>query len=223
MVDIGERAGRPTVGLITGMDQPLGRAVGNSLEIAESVEALRGRGPADILEVSFALGECMLRAAGQAAGRGEAAGMFREAIVSGRALDVFRRFIAAQGGDPGVCDDPSKLPAAARRTEFRASRSGVIEAIDALEVGLAAIDTGAGRRRQGDAVDPGAGFVFHAKTGDAVEAGRPIVTVHCDRGDRLPGVLERLAGAVRIGNGPVAAPALVRHIVDKNGVRPWTG
>ena len=149
--------------------------------------------------------------------------MFREAIASGRALDHFRRFIAAQGGDPRVCDDPSRLPAAAARTEFPASRSGFVEAIDAYEVGLAAIDTGAGRRKKEDAVAPGAGFVFHAKVGDPVEEGRPVVTVHSDRPDRLPAVLERLAGAIRIGPGPVAAPKLIRHLVDKGGVHPWAG
>ena len=223
MVAIGEKAGRPTLGLITSMDQPLGRAVGNGLEIAESVEALKGRGPDDILEVSFALGECMLRAAGRGMTGTEARGMFREAIASGRALDHFRRFIAAQGGDPRVCDDPSRLPAAAERTEFPAPRSGFVEAIDAFEVGLAAIDTGAGRRRKEDAVAPGAGFVFHAKVGDPVEEGRPVVTVHSDRPDRLPAVLERLAKAIRIGPRPVAAPKLVRHLVDKDGVRPWAG
>ncbi len=223
MVAIGEKTGRPTLGLISGMDQPLGRAVGNSLEIAESVEALKGRGPDDVLEVTFALGECMLRAAGRRMARGEAEGMFREAIASGRALDVFRRFIAAQGGDPRVCDDPSLLPAAAERVTYAALRSGYVEAIDAFEVGMAAIDTGAGRKRKEDAVAHGGGFVFHAKIGDPVEKGRPVVTVHSDRPDRLPAVLERLSGAIRIGPRPVVAPKLIRHLVDKDGVHPWTG
>jgi pyrimidine-nucleoside phosphorylase len=223
MVAIGEKTGRPTVGLISGMDQPLGRAVGNGLEIAESVATLKGQGPDDILEVSFALGACMLTMAGRTATGAEAGRMLREAIDSGRALDVFRRFIAAQGGDPRVCDDPARLPAAAERTEFRAPRSGFIEAIDAFEVGMAAIDTGAGRKRKEDAVAPGAGFVFQAKIGDPVEKGRPVVTVLSDRPDRLPAVLERLAGAIRIGPGPVAAPKLIRHLVDKDGVHPWAG
>ncbi len=223
MVAIGERAGRPTAGLITGMDQPLGRAVGNSLEIAESVEALKGNGPDDILAVSFALGACMLKLAGRVAESGEAKALFRQAIASGRALDVFRRFVAAQGGDPRVCDDPSRLPAAGARAELEASRSGYVERIDALEVGLAAIDLGAGRRGKDDTIAPGAGFVFHAKVGDPVEKGRPVVAVHSDRPERLPAVLARLAGAIRIGPGPVAVPKLIRHLVDKNGVHPWAG
>ncbi len=124
---------------------------------------------------------------------------------------------------PGFATIRSLLPAAAERTEFPAARSGFVEAIDAFEVGRAAIDTGAGRRRKEDAVAHGGGFVFHAKIGDPVEKGRPVVTVHSDRPDRLPAVLERLAGAIRIGPRPVAAPELVRHLVDRDGVRPWTG
>ncbi len=223
MVAIGEKTGRPTVGLISGMDQPLGRAVGNGLEIAESVAVLKGQGPADILEISFALGECMLKVAGLTTAAAGAKGLFREAIASGRALDVFRRFVAAQGGDPRVCDDPARLPAAAERTELPAPSTGFIESIDAFEVGMAAIDTGAGRKKKEDAVAPGAGFVFHAKIGDPVEKGRPLVTVHSDRPDRLPAVLERLSGAIRIGPRPVAVPKLIRHRVDKDGVRPWAG
>jgi thymidine phosphorylase len=223
MVAIGEKTGRPTVGLISAMDQPLGRAVGNGLEIAESVATLKGQGPDDVLEVSFALGECMLNAAGRTKTGAEAGRMLREAVASGRALDVFRRFLAAQGGDPRVCDDPARLPTAAERTEFLAPRSGFIEAIDAFEVGMAAIDTGAGRKRKEDAVAPGAGFVFHAKVGDPIEKGRPVVAVHSDRPDKLPAVLGRLAGAIRIGPGPVAAPKLIRHLVDRNGVHPWAG
>jgi len=223
MVAIGEKTGRLTVGLISAMDQPLGRAVGNGLEIAESVATLKGQGPDDVLEVSFALGECMLNAAGRTKTGAEAGRMLREAVASGRALDVFRRFLAAQGGDPRVCDDPARLPTAAERTEFLAPRSGFIEAIDAFEVGMAAIDTGAGRKRKEDAVAPGAGFVFQAKVGDPVEKGRPVVAVHSDRPDRLPAVLERLAGAIRIGPGPVAAPKLIRHLVDRNGIHPWAG
>jgi pyrimidine-nucleoside phosphorylase len=221
MVAIGEKTGRPTLGIISNMDQPLGRAVGNSLEIIESVEALKGRGPEDIMEVTFALGFCMLRAAGRETSYAEAVETFREAIASGRALDIFRRFIAAQGGDPRVCEDYSLLPAAAERTEFRAPASGYIEAVDSLSVGLAAIDTGAGRRRKEDAIAYGSGFVFQANVGDKVEQGQVIVTVHSDRPERTADVLERLGGAIRIGPRPAAKPRMILHLVDKDGARPW--
>jgi len=221
MVAIGERAGRPTLGLITSMDQPLGRAVGNSLEIIESIEALKGRGPDDIMEVTYALGFGMLKAAGQKTSYEEAREMFREAVASGRALDVFRRFIAAQSGNARVCDDYSLLPAAAVRTDFTAPASGFIEAIDSFQIGMAAIDTGAGRKVKEDAIDYGSGFVFQAKVGDRIEQGQTIVTVYSDHPERMPAVLERLGQAIRIGPHPVAGPKMVLYLVDKDGARPW--
>jgi pyrimidine-nucleoside phosphorylase len=221
MVAIGEKTGRPTLGIISNMDRPLGRAVGNSLEIIESFEALKGRGPADIMEVTFALGWCMLRAAGKEMAYDRALEMFRKAIASGQALDVFRRFIAAQGGDPEVSDDYSQLPASRHQEEFAAPASGHVERIDSFEVGMAAIDTGAGRRRKEDAVAHGAGFVFHANVGDAVEKGQPLLTIHSDRADALPAVRARLLAAIRIGPRPVARPQMILHLVDKDGVRPW--
>jgi pyrimidine-nucleoside phosphorylase len=221
MVAIGEKTGRPTLGIISSMDQPLGRAVGNSLEIIESIEALKGRGPEDVMQVTSALGFCMLRAAGQNTSYEQAAEMFGEAISSGRALDVFRRFISAQDGDPRVCDDYSLLPAASQQTEFRAPISGFIAAIDSFRVGMAAIDTGAGRRKKEDAIGYGSGFVFHATIGDWIEKGQEIVTVHSDRPERTPAVLERLGQAIRIGPRSVAKPKMVLHLVDKDGVHPW--
>ncbi len=222
MVAIGEKTGRPTLGIISNMDQPLGRAVGNSLEIIESIEALKGKGPEDIMQVTSALGFCMLRAAGIETSYAQAIDRFGEAIASGRALSVFRRFIAAQGGDPRVCDDYSLLPASPQQVEWAAPASGFIEAIDSLLVGMAAIDTGAGRRKKEDAVGYGSGFVFQAKVGDRVEKGRTIVTVHSDRPEQTPIVLERLSEAIRIGPRPVAEPKMILHLVDKDGARPWT-
>ncbi len=221
MVGIGEKTGRPTLGIISSMDQPLGRAVGNSLEMIESFEALKGRGPADVMEVTYALGWCMLRAAGNEMAYGQALDLFRKAIASGQALDVFRRFIAAQGGDANVCDDYSLLPASRHREDFVAPASGHVERIDSFEVGMAAIDTGAGRRRKEDAVAHGAGFIFHANVGDAVEKGQPLLTIHSDRPDTLPAVRERLLAAIRIGQRPVARPRMILHLVDKDGVSPW--
>jgi pyrimidine-nucleoside phosphorylase len=221
MVAIGEKTGRPTLGIISSMDQPLGRAVGNSLEISESIEALKGKGPEDIMQVTYALGWCMLLAAGKEMGFAQAVEMFQEAITSGRALDVFRRFITAQGGDAKVCDDYSILPASSMQVEFIAPATGYISRIDSFAVGMAAIDTGAGRRRKEDAIAYGSGFVFHANVGDRIEKGQKLVTVHSDRPEQTPAVLERLGLAIRIRQRPVARPKMVLHLVDKNGVRPW--
>jgi pyrimidine-nucleoside phosphorylase len=221
MVAIGEKTGRPTLGIISSMDQPLGRAVGNSLEIIESIEALKGKGPEDIMQVTFALGFCMLLAAGKETGYEQAVEMFQEAIASGRALDVFRRFIAAQGGEPRVCDDYALLPASSQQVEFTAPASGFIARIDSFEVGMAAIDTGAGRRRKEDAIGYGSGFIFHANVGDKVAKGQKLVTIHSDRPEQTPAVLERLAAAIQFSQRPVAKPKMVLHLVDKDGVRPW--
>jgi len=221
MIAIGEKSGRPTLAIVSSMDQPLGRAVGNSLEIIESIEALKGRGREDIMEVTYALGFCMLRAAGMEINYAQAADMFREAIASGRALDVFERFIAAQGGDPRVCDDYFLLPMASQRVEFMAPASGFIAAIDAFHVGLAAIDAGAGRRKKEDAIAFGSGFVFHAAVGDRIEKGQKIVTVHSDFSGRMPAVLARLGEAIRIGPRSVAKPKMIRYLVAKDGVQPW--
>ena len=222
MVGIGEKTGRPTLGLITNMDQPLGRAVGNSLEIIESIEALKGKGSEDIMQVTYALGYAMLRAAGRKVEYKEAAAEFDAAIAGGRAMDVFRRFVAAQGGDARVCDDYSLLPAAAERAEYRAPAAGIIQAIDSLEVGMAAIDTGAGRRKKEDAIAYGSGFTFQANVGDRVEKSQVLVTVHSDRPDRTADVLARLGAAIRIGPQPVPRPKMVHHLVDKDGARLWT-
>jgi pyrimidine-nucleoside phosphorylase len=221
MVGIGEKTGRPTLGIISSMDQPLGRAVGNSLEMIESFEALKGRGPADVMEVTFALGWCMLRAAGNEMAYGKAVEMFQQVIASGRALEVFRSFIAAQGGNPGVCDDYGLLPASSQRADYSAPVSGYISRIDSLAVGMAAIDTGAGRRKKEDAIAYGSGFVFHANVGDQVSKGQKLVTVHNDHPQQTPAVLERLARAIEIGPRPVARPKMVLHLVDRDGVHPW--
>ena len=221
MVDLGEAAGRPTMGIITSMDQPLGLAVGNGLEIIESIEALKGRGAEDLMQITHALGFCMLRLAGIETGYTQAVEIFQEAVASGRALDVFRRFIASQNGDSRVCDDYSLLPASSERVEFRAPDAGFIETIDTLSVGLAAIDTGAGRRRKEDTIDYGSGFVFHAKVGDRVEKGQKIVTIHTDRPERLTAVSERLRRAIRLGPRPVAKPKMILYMVNRDGARPW--
>ncbi len=221
MVAIGEKTGRPTLGIISSMDQPLGRAVGNSLEMIESIEALKGNGPEDIMQVTFALGWCMLRAAGQEMEYAKAVETFSAAIASGRALEVFRRFIAAQGGDARVCDDYSLLPACRHREELVAPQAGTVARIDSFEVGMAAIDTGAGRRRKEDAVAYGGGFVFHANVGDKVKKGQSLLTIHSDSGELLPAVRERLTAAIRIEAGPVAKPKMVLHLVDRNGITPW--
>jgi len=188
MVRLGDDAGVRTVALLTDMSTPLGRTAGNALEVAESVEVLAGGGPADVVELTLALAREML------AGVGIDDVDPADALADGRAMDVWRRMIAAQGGDP-----LASLPAAAERHVVTAPSSGVLTRLDALGVGVAAWRLGAGRARKEDAVSFGAGVVMHAKPGDRVTAGQPLLELHADDASRFDLALDALDGAYEIG------------------------
>jgi pyrimidine-nucleoside phosphorylase len=170
MVDIGTRAGVETVALISRMDQPLGREVGNANELRESIDVLRGEGPDDVLELTLALGEVMLDLAGLDGGRGA----LLEAIESGKALQKLIDVAVAQGGDPSAIENPDLLPVCTHEAVITAPREGYVTRCDALTIGVAATRLGAGRERQEDDIDPGVGITLEAKLGDRVEAGQPL-------------------------------------------------
>ncbi|MHB1164865.1 MAG: thymidine phosphorylase [Candidatus Nanopelagicales bacterium] len=188
MVRLGTDAGVTTRALITAMDVPLGLAVGNAVEVAESVEVLAGGGPADVVELTLLLAREMLGLAGLT-GIDPAT-----ALADGSAMDVWRRMIAAQGGDP---DAP--LPAARESDVVRAATGGVVTRMDAMGIGVAAWRLGAGRARKEDAVVAGAGILLHAKPGDAVSAGDPLLTLLADEPARFARAREALDGAVEVG------------------------
>ncbi|MES9609058.1 thymidine phosphorylase [Actinomadura sp. NPDC000929] len=199
MVAIGADHGLRTVALLTAMDRPLGNAVGNAVEVAESVEVLAGGGPSDVVELTLTLAREMLAAAG-ISGRDPA-----DALKDGSAMDAWRRMITAQGGDP---DAP--LPAARETHVVTAPSSGVLTRLDAYGVGVAAWRLGAGRARKEDPVSFGAGVICHAKPGDTVKAGRPLLTLHADDEARFGRALEALDGAFDIeAGGTVPALPLV--------------
>jgi thymidine phosphorylase len=183
MVALGQDAGVHTVALLTDMATPLGLTAGNALEVRESVEVLAGGGPADVVELTLALAREML------AGAGRDDVDPAEVLASGKAMDSWRRMISSQGGDP---DAP--LPAARETHVVAAPADGVLVKLDAMAVGLAAWRLGAGRARQGDAVQAGAGVQWHARPGDAVRAGQPLLTLHTDEPDRFDRALESLDG-----------------------------
>jgi thymidine phosphorylase len=185
MVRLGTDAGVTTRALITAMDVPLGLAVGNAVEVQESVEVLAGGGPADVVELTLLLAREMLDLAGL--GDVDPA----DALADGRAMDAWRRMIRAQGGDPEAA-----LPVARESEVVRADVSGVVTRLDALSVGVAAWRLGAGRARKEDPVSAGAGIMLHAKPGDTVEAGTPLMTLLTDDGARFPLAHEALTGAV---------------------------
>jgi pyrimidine-nucleoside phosphorylase/thymidine phosphorylase len=211
LVGIGRSTGKRVTALLTGMEQPLGLAVGNALEVAEAVELLRGGGPDDLRQVTRALCAEMLVLAGAAGGPDEALARVDAAISDGRALARLRELVEAQGGDPRAVDDPARLPRAPRKREVGAPADGVVQAIDAEAVGLAAMALGAGRARIEDRVDPAAGIVLRRKVGDPVERGEPLAVLHC--GERSPeapeAVAARVVRAFRIGPGAAQAPPLI--------------
>ncbi len=203
MVELGVDAGVTTVALLTNMDTPLGRTAGNALEVREAVEVLAGGGPADVVELTCTLAREMLTAVGKPDADVEAA------LADGRAMDVWRRMITAQGGDP---DAP--LPVARHRETITAEASGFVEHLDAMQVGVGAWRLGAGRARKGDPVQAVAGIELHAKPGDEVTAGQPLLTLHTDTPERIARAREALDGAVTIAAAP---PAVTPLVLDRIG------
>ncbi len=197
LVGVAAEAGLEAVACLTGMDQPLGLAVGNALEVKEAVRVLRGergRGLDEVRELTLVLGGWMLVLAGAAADPGEGADLLAQLLDAGAGLETFRAVVEAQGGDPAALDDPGRLPRAPHVAPVPAPRAGVVTAVDALAVGLAAMRLGAGRARAEDRVDPAVGIVLAAKAGDAVAAGEPLAHVHA-----------RTAAAAAWGAAEVAA------------------
>ena len=213
MVDIGNAMNKPTRAILTSMEQPLGRAVGNALEIAESIACLRGEGPADLMEVTYALGEQMLLLAGAANDKPDARAKLERTITSGVALAKFREIVAAQGGDVRVVDAPSRLPQARLRAEVRSGTGGYVQSVDALAVAWAALKLGAGRAKAEDAVDHAVGFSSLVKIGERVPAGGVIAVVHASSETTLAAARDRVAKAVCFSAEPVQAPRLVDEVI----------
>ncbi len=208
MVGLGKRAGVKTIALVTAMDIPLGLTAGNALEVRESVEVLAGGGPADIVELTVLLAREMLETVGIT--NVDPADMLK----NGKAMDVWRQMISAQGGDPDA-----KLPTAKENLTVTAQSSGTILSMDAMKVGLAAWRLGAGRSRQGEAVQAGAGIEMHAKPGDVVAAGSALYTLHTDTPAAFARAQESLTNSVTIGDLPKDGkidrlPLVVERITD---------
>jgi len=210
MVGVGREAGRRTVGVITRMDQPLGHAVGNALEVDETVRTLRGEGPQDLQELCLTLGAQMMMLGGLAQDPASGRTVLEERLARGDALRKLAEMIAAQGGDASVIEDPGRLPRSPVQRPVTAQADGVVTAVDAEELGNAAIMLGAGRIRAGDRIDPGAGMVIHRKIGDRVRPGDPLVVLHTAEAGRLDDAVPRVQAAYRIGrDGPEPRPLVL--------------
>jgi pyrimidine-nucleoside phosphorylase len=179
MVETGERMGKQMVALITDMNQPLGRTVGNALEVQECIEVLHGRGPADLRELCLELAAWMFYLGGAVETVASGKELSAQIIASGKAFDRFRQMVELHGGDVSTIDDPSRLPAADSHVEVPTSQDGYVSAIACEQVGTACVILGGGRERKEDSVDPAVGIVVHKKIGDKVSAGESLCTIHC--------------------------------------------
>ncbi len=223
LVEIGTAAGLRTEAFITRMDTPLGRAVGNAVEIAECIEVLNGSGPSDLLELVMHAASRMVELGGQAAGEDEARSRVRAALSSGAGREKLKQMIAWQGGDAAVVDDPSRLPQARHSHQIKAVRGGVVTALDALLIGRAAVALGAGRDKKGDTVDLSAGLLLRKKPGEQVAAGEPVLELRYNDASRLDAATSLVAQAVVIGDRAQPEPPLVMGWVHEHGEQMFAG
>ena len=213
MVSIGTMAGKKTVAVITDMDQPLGRAVGNSLEVREAIDTLRGEGPADFKEVVFALGSQMLMLAGRAADEKEARALMESVIQDGSALDKFAQFVRAQGGDAAPVYDTSLLPVAGKTLAVTAKESGYVHRILAEDIGIACMTLGGGRKTKESAIDLSVGIILEKKNGNAVSAGEVLATIYGNDDAKMQAAYEKIAHAYEIAKEPAAFVPVVREYI----------
>ena len=213
LVKTGQGAGRQAAALLTDMSQPLGKAVGNGLELREAIETLQGNGPSDVAEIALALGAELLVMAGQAEDPDDGADRLHRHIEDGSAFERFRTMIRSQGGDLGPVDDVGRLPQADERLPIEAPSAGVVHALNARAIGEAANLLGAGRSEKGQSIDHAVGVELVAKVGDAVEQGEPIAYLHVNDRANVSTATERLTSALDVGDESVEAPTLVHERV----------
>ncbi|MBX0326177.1 thymidine phosphorylase [Oscillochloris sp. ZM17-4] len=213
MVAIGSHAGRRVSAVLSSMQQPLGFAVGNALEVREAIGALRGHGPDDLVELCLTLGAQLVQLAGLRDGDAAARDLLREALDSGAAWEKFSRMVAGQGGELGYIEHPSRLPTAPATLDLPAPRAGYVSVIDGEAIGMACNALGGGRERKGDSIDPRVGLVLAAKVGGWVEPGATLLTIHAASDEDAQRVAPRLLAAYTLSDSPVAAPALVEEII----------
>ncbi|NIK12359.1 pyrimidine-nucleoside phosphorylase [Alkalibacillus almallahensis] len=214
MVSIGNNVGRQTMAVISDMGQPLGRAIGNALEVEEAIKTLRGEGPEDLTELSLTIGSQMVVVGGQAETLAEAREKLEAVIENGQALETFKTFLSSQGGDASVVDNVDGLPHAKYQIELPAKTSGYVSEIIADEIGQAASLLGAGRQTKDSEIDLAVGLVLNKKVGDYVEEGESLVTIHSNQED-VDSIKEKLYYNMTITNEQIEAPSLIKTIVSE--------
>jgi len=220
MIALGEARGCPTIALITAMDRPLGFACGNALEVAEAIDGLKGKGPADLMEVTLALGVEMLLLAGIDGDRGAALRRLESTLGSGEALARFRRMVEAQGGDVAVVDHPDRLPRAPVVRPLQSPRDGVIASVEPRALGRAIIELGGGRRAVTDTVLPDVGLVVPVKPGQRISRGETLAIIHARNEAAATAAADAVRAAISIGDSPVEPPPLIAWRVSRAGAEP---
>jgi pyrimidine-nucleoside phosphorylase len=203
MVNIGRRAGMQVVALISDMNQPLGHAVGNAIELREALDTLRGGGPADFREHCLVVAGHLIQLGGAAPSHAAAKRLAMDVLAGGKALDKFRRLVRAQGGDERVIEEPDRLPTASVRKAVPSPRQGYLAQVNALQVGMAAVILGAGRSKKGEPIDHAVGIVVHHKVGDRVKKGEPLFTVHANDPAKAEEAIEQVLKAHLFSRSPV--------------------
>ncbi|NOU97623.1 pyrimidine-nucleoside phosphorylase [Paenibacillus sp. LMG 31456] len=221
MVEIGDQVGRETVAVITNMDEPLGLAIGNALEVREAIDTLRGEGPDDLTELCLVLGAHMLQLGGKAASYSEARSLAEELLRSGAALGKLRELIAAQGGNPEVADRVELLPSAAYQVPVQALEDGTVSHIDAEALGITAMMLGAGRATKEDHIDLAVGIVLSKKVGDRVSAGETLAELYMNRNEPMftEDMTQRTRSVFTLSQGEVVKAPLIYAVVTKDGVQ----
>lgn len=218
MVDIGNNMNRNTIGVITDMEQPLGFAIGNALEVKEAIDTLQNKGPKDLTDLCLTLGANMVLLGGGADTYDSAFELVKSKLENGEAFDKFKEFIAAQNGNVAMIDDPSLLPQASEVVEVKAEKAGYLESVQSDEVGISAMMLGAGRATKDDVLDMSAGIVLNKKVGDKVEVGETIATLYTCDAAKIEAAKERFLSALTFTDHEVQARQLIKAIVTKDGV-----
>ncbi len=214
MVNIGRNAGRRTIAVISDMDQPLGFAVGNALEVKEAVETLKGRGPEDFVELCVTLGSQMLIAGGMAENTREAAGKLERVIADGSALEKLADFVEAQGGEREAVYHPEKLPRAAIARPIAAKRSGYVSRIACDEVGICSLILGGGRETKESSIDLSVGLVLEKKVGDYVKAGEPLAYLHANDEKKAAEAEQRFLAACEVGDAVPEKKPFIKAVIS---------
>jgi pyrimidine-nucleoside phosphorylase len=218
MVKIGNGMGRETSAVISSMEQPLGRAVGNSNEVTEAIETLLGKGPGDLRSLSLEVGARMLVAGKKAKDSAEGKNILEELIRNGKALGKFEELIRAQGGDSSLVTHPENFAKCTHSRDVLATQSGFVASIQAEQIGIAAMILGAGREKKEDIIDHSAGVYLHKKTGDAVQAGDALATFFTNRAEKINEASEKILQAYSLSTNEITPPPLILGFCDRSGI-----